>query len=230
MNNDIYRLPSQGSLLGHSLAFTSVNQTPDSFFTHCGSSLNALQQEPIDVEPLELESLELAHAQTDLFAPEQTSTLHIESQKKRAPREPQDLQEVQELKNLKEKQESLITEIIIPLSSGRQNDVVLPMLAHLSQQVENRWFTWITCTNLTTKELCQYNFAQEKVRIIRAKNEEDGQKLIWDALHNGTSATVVSDIGTISESTRSYLNEAASLGNSRAILLSEQAQQKDIPH
>lgn len=118
-------------------------------------------------------------------------------------------------------EESLITEIIIPLSSGNQNDVVLPMLAHLSQQVENRWFTWITCSKLTIQELCKYNFAQEKVRIIRANSEREAHWLMWEALHNGTSGTVVSDTGKISSEVRSHLNQAAKHGASRAILLSE---------
>lgn len=112
-----------------------------------------------------------------------------------------------------------ITEIVLPASNEHQYAYVLPMLAHLSQQTGNRWFTWIAPRGINRKLLLDYGFALDKVRIIHTSNDEQTSWVLWDALAMGNSATVVVSHESLSAQDINKLEEAARIGDSQGLLL-----------
>lgn len=112
-----------------------------------------------------------------------------------------------------------LTEIVLPAGDEPDYDIVLPMLAHLSHQSENRWLTWIAPRGITKARLLAFGFNLQRVQVISCNSKRDLPWLLWEALNNGTSATVVADIDGFSEQDMEKLELAASQGQCRALLL-----------
>lgn len=119
-----------------------------------------------------------------------------------------------------ESYDSGITEIVMPpISHGNSDCLVLPMLAHLSQQCKNEWFTWIAPQNVTKSLLDSYGFARDKVRLIHTKGDDASLWVFWSSLANGNSGTVVAGLSNLLEKDRQQLESASSKGKTRGIVL-----------
>lgn len=117
-----------------------------------------------------------------------------------------------------------ITEIVVANSSVDLQQLVYPMLAHLSQQCNDKWFTWISNNASSEKQsLSKFHFAKDKVRLIASKSKQEALWLTWDALARGNSETVVAMISELSEAERQQLEEAAYLGKTQGIVLIERS-------
>ncbi|VUD66239.1 Cell division inhibitor SulA [Thalassocella blandensis] len=113
-----------------------------------------------------------------------------------------------------------ITEISVANKNVDLQTIVYPMLAHLSQQSGNKWFTWISNNvNAEKKSLNDFNFSRTKVRIINSRSQQEQLWMFWEALSQGNSDTVVASFQYLSESDRRKLEAAAIRGNTRGIVL-----------
>ena len=121
--------------------------------------------------------------------------------------------------NLKTNETTSLTEIVLSARTGADLELLLPMLAHLSRKNPDRWFTWINPKDVDKQLLKDFEFALDNVRVIYSRNEDEILWLMWDALANGTSGSVVAEIGAISENSRKELEQAALLGNCRGLLI-----------
>ena len=113
-----------------------------------------------------------------------------------------------------------LTEIIVANKQLDLPTIVYPMLAHLSQQSGNKWFTWIS-NNVSSekKSLSEFKFSRDKVRLINSKSHEEQLWMFWEALAQGNSETVVASFQYLTESERQKLEIAAIRGNTRGIVL-----------
>lgn len=111
-----------------------------------------------------------------------------------------------------------ITEIILP-DLVSSTALVLPMLAHLSQQKQDRWFTWIVPSAVTKADLESYNFSMQHMRILCAKDDETRLWLLWESLANGNSGTVVACLHDLKEADHAKLQLACAKGGTRGIIL-----------
>lgn len=113
-----------------------------------------------------------------------------------------------------------ITEIILPtIADPHGGDLVLPMIAHLSQSTENRWFTWIGPEPLSREKARRYQLKEGTLRFIHAPNDRETLWMFWEALSNGNSATVVAMLDFIDERNRRLLESASKQGGSLGIIL-----------
>lgn len=112
-----------------------------------------------------------------------------------------------------------ITEIVLPSTPDNDYAFILPMLAHLSRQCEDRWFTWIAPRGINRKRLADYGFALEKMRIIYTRDESETRWVLWDALAMGNSATVVVSYESLSKDEIAKLELAAQRGDCQGLLL-----------
>ncbi|WP_075185247.1 SulA-like leucine-rich domain-containing protein [Teredinibacter haidensis] len=118
-------------------------------------------------------------------------------------------------------QSASLTEIVLTRSHLGENDysLVMPMLAHLSQQSQTRWFTWIAPKGVTKGLLSRYRFNLEKVRVVYADTPNDILWLYWEALANGNSDTVVAEVSSLTDSEFSKLESACNQGLCRGLTL-----------
>jgi cell division inhibitor SulA len=129
-------------------------------------------------------------------------------------------------RSLKEsdKQESLLTELILSGSHSQQRQLLLPMLAHMTQQSQDQWLTLIApadvCEQLiVASELKALGADAQKIRILKESEGENLLWLTWEALTLGNSHTVVAWPGKIKAQSRTQLESAAQSGQSRCLLL-----------
>ena len=115
-----------------------------------------------------------------------------------------------------------VTEIVLPGSEQHSSELVLPMLAHLSHQAADRWFTLVGPERLP-KDVCErYGFNLLNVRSLASQQDESTLWMVWDALNNGTSAFVVASLqhsSSVKNRERALLEQACLTGQSRALLL-----------
>ena len=112
-----------------------------------------------------------------------------------------------------------VTEVVLPEQSQSQLTLVLPMLAHLSRQSGDRWFTWIAPRNISRQMLTEYGFDLSKVRLIHTRDSEETLWVLWQALAEGNSDTVVASPGKVSDRALNRLEEAALIGRGRGLLI-----------
>lgn len=110
-----------------------------------------------------------------------------------------------------------ITHIVMPY--GDQISMLVPMLAFLSQQDQDKWFTCVTPTAFNCNIFKEKNIECEQMRVVRAAHIDDRLWMAWDALANGNSGTVVLFIERITEAERKHLEDAASIGNTRGLII-----------
>lgn len=110
-----------------------------------------------------------------------------------------------------------ITEIVLPNEQGFA--MMLPMLAYLSQQAEDRWLTWLPPSPVNKAQLQAFGFDLSKVRIIHPSRYSEPYFLLWEALSQGNSSTVVASPGLLSEKEFSRLEAAAKIGSCRGLLI-----------
>ena len=113
-----------------------------------------------------------------------------------------------------------LTEIVLSGSNGIPDyNLVLPMLAHLSQQSQSKWFTWIAPTGISKAQLQSFGFNLNNVRIIHPKNVSDISRVFWEALTNNTSSTVIAETGSLTESDFYTLDTACKNTGCKGLLL-----------
>lgn len=111
-----------------------------------------------------------------------------------------------------------VTELVLTKHSPDQLMLLLPMIAHLSQQAD-RWITWVTPGPIERAQLEQYGVDTTKLRMIHGQSQESANWILWDALNNGTSHTVIGEITKLSEQSFKHLENAALNGNAKALLV-----------
>lgn len=113
-----------------------------------------------------------------------------------------------------------ITEIILSEFGDDQSAILLPMLAHLTNKCNDRWLTWIAPTGINKTLLQEYGFNLSRLRLIHpSKAIGKTGALLWDALANGCSHTVVCTAHNLTEQDCRQLENAAIQGNTRGLLL-----------
>lgn len=115
-----------------------------------------------------------------------------------------------------------ITEIVLP--NSRSSSLYLPSLAYLSSQNNGRWLTWLAPNSMNKVELQSYGFDLSKTRFIYPKTQEDCFWLIWEALAEGNSHTVVGSPGRLTEHQLNKLENAARVGGCNGLLLRDREQ------
>lgn len=113
-----------------------------------------------------------------------------------------------------------ITEIVLSEFGDDQSAILLPMLAHLSNKCADRWLTWIAPKGINKAILTEYGFNLGRIRIIHLDSDHKGRnRMLWDALANGRSHTVVCTANNLSDTEVKELETAAIIGESRGLLL-----------
>ncbi len=127
-----------------------------------------------------------------------------------------------------------VTEVVLPRENQTQGSLseesasqespiqlamVLPMLAHLSRQTRNRWFSWIAPKGISRQMLKDYDFDLSKVRLIHTRDEEETLWVLWQALAQGNSEAVVASPGKLSDKALTSLEQAAWQGNTQGLLI-----------
>lgn len=115
-----------------------------------------------------------------------------------------------------------ITEIVLP--NSRSSSLYLPSLAYLSSQNNGRWLTWLSPNSMNKVELQSYGFDLSKTRFIYPKTQEDCFWLVWEALAEGNSHTVVGSPGRLTEHQLNKLENAARVGGCNGLLLRDREQ------
>lgn len=111
-----------------------------------------------------------------------------------------------------------LTEILVSQEDARHTlEMVMPMLAHLSKQTENRWLTWLTPVPLRRELLSGYDFDLNKVRTLCYHSCKESQELFKQTLANGNSATVICTLDKLSKTLYKQLEHASKAGNSRGL-------------
>lgn len=125
----------------------------------------------------------------------------------------------QHLQQTTQKPGAGVTEVVLPHQDQSQLDLVLPMLAYLSRQAKDRWFTWVAPKGISKASMEAYGFDLSKVRLIHTRNEEETLWVLWQALAEGNSEAVVASPGKLSEKALDKLEQAAVSGNSQGLLI-----------
>lgn len=116
------------------------------------------------------------------------------------------------------KSTSGVTELVLTSNSPEQLQILLPMLAFLSNQHENRWITWIAPEYLNRQVLEAYGVNTRCIRLIHCA-PENLLWVTWEALASGTSNTVIASPGKLSEKELHHLEAAAHKGQCQGLLL-----------
>lgn len=110
-----------------------------------------------------------------------------------------------------------ITEIVLP--DSQDMGFVLPMLAHISQQAQERWFTWFPEGQFSKSLLQKFQFNLPNMRMVRTDNMEQRLFYAWEALAEGNNHTVVAQLGKLSEKRLQQLEQAARVGKCSGLLI-----------
>ncbi|WP_086931494.1 cell division inhibitor SulA [Agarilytica rhodophyticola] len=112
-----------------------------------------------------------------------------------------------------------ITEVVLPGNDIESHAMVLPMIAYLSHQNQDKWLTWIAPQNISKAILKQYDFANHNIRLIHPHDHEEGLRIFCNALVNGNSNTVIGSLDFFTEKDRATLELASRHGHTRGIVL-----------
>lgn len=123
------------------------------------------------------------------------------------------------LSNYQSPHDSSITEIILPKNRSISDNLVLPMLAHISHQCTNRWLTWIAPQHISKYMLAPYGFASKKVRMIHSHCDAERIEAALRSLEIGNSEVVAACLEHLPEAARSQLERASAKGKTRGIVL-----------
>ncbi len=112
-----------------------------------------------------------------------------------------------------------LTELVLTGDRNQQMTLIMPMIAHLSQENGDRWLTWITASKPNREELKRFGVNTDRLRLIHTKEQKDQQWISWEALALGNSHTVIASPGKLSEKEFHQLESAAKRGISQGILI-----------
>lgn len=110
-----------------------------------------------------------------------------------------------------------ITEILMPY--GEDLSMLLPMLASLSKQNPEKWFTWVVPKSFCKQALKSYDFAAENLRFIEGDCDDERLWMLWETLANGNSGYVVAFLDDLTEANRIKLEASSCAGQTRGMVL-----------
>lgn len=93
------------------------------------------------------------------------------------------------------------------------------MICYLTNVQEERWVTWITDRAIDKKALMEMGVNTKVFRILTCANKTDLLWVTWEALSSGTSHTVITEAGRLSETEIAQLEHAAEIGQSQGLIL-----------
>lgn len=111
-----------------------------------------------------------------------------------------------------------ITEIIVPNINETQS-IILPIVASFSQQTSQRWLTWITHRTPSKAMLEMLGADFTHLRMVHCKENVDARWIVWQALAQGNSHTVIAEQDFWSPEDKDDMNNAAEMGNTRGVLI-----------
>ena len=112
-----------------------------------------------------------------------------------------------------------VTELVLTQNAPEQTQLLLPMIAHLSQNRSGRWLTWISPGPVDRKRLEHYGVDLGAIRVIHAPEGHDNRWILWEALAKGNSHTVIASPGQLTDREFKQLEAAALQGHCQALLL-----------
>lgn len=111
-----------------------------------------------------------------------------------------------------------VTEIVVQDDNFSNIPMLMPLLAQLSQ--DDRWFVWIAPPVLLPKQLLlDAGIDLNKVILLNPDNKHSTYALAKQALSTGTSHSVISWPGYLSEGELNELEGAAKEGQSHGIII-----------
>ncbi|WP_231867936.1 cell division inhibitor SulA [Neptuniibacter marinus] len=111
-----------------------------------------------------------------------------------------------------------VTEIVVQNNNFSNIPMLMPLLAQLSQ--DDRWFVWIAPPVLLPKQLlADAGIDLNKVILLNPDNKHSTFALAKQALSTGTSHSVISWPGYLSEKELNELENAAKQGQSHGIVI-----------
>ena len=111
-----------------------------------------------------------------------------------------------------------VTEIVVQDNNFSNIPMLMPLLAQLSQ--DDRWFIWIAPPVLLPKQLLlDAGIDLKKVILLNPDNKHSTFTLAKQALGTGTSHSVISWPGYLSEAELNELEGAAQKGQSHGIVI-----------
>lgn len=112
-----------------------------------------------------------------------------------------------------------ITELVLTGDNAQQMSLIMPMIAYLSKQDDNRWITWITAYKPDRGLMQKFGVNTKYLRFIHSNSSEDQRWIAWDALALGNSHAVIASPGKLTKKDFYQLESAAKNGGSQGILL-----------
>jgi len=111
-----------------------------------------------------------------------------------------------------------ITELVLTQRAPEQRQLLLPMIAHLSKS-HRRWLTWLTPGPIDRGLLEAYHVDLRTIRLIHTPKQSDSRWILWEALAEGNSHTVIASPGRLNERDLKQLEVAAFKGACQGLLL-----------
>ena len=110
-----------------------------------------------------------------------------------------------------------LTELVVP--NAEQHTLLLPMLQYLSNQHKDRWVTIISDKAVSQRWLKEQGVNVNTIRVIQAQHINDALWMTWEAVANGTSHTVIAELGVQTSTVIRELEQAADEGDCRVVLV-----------
>ena len=112
-----------------------------------------------------------------------------------------------------------ITELIVANAAPEQAAIIMPMLAFISKSCVDRWVTWIAPRHVSRALLASFGVDIRFLRLIHCSAEQSSLWIIWEALAQGNSHTVIASPGKLTDKELKQLENAASKGGCQGVLL-----------
>lgn len=111
-----------------------------------------------------------------------------------------------------------ISEVIVP-NFTKNHCVVSPIVAAMSQSASSDWITWITHRMPSRTQLEILGAKLSRLRIIYIKENTDARWIVWQALAQGNSHSVIAEQSIWDKTDIKDMETAAKIGNTQGILV-----------
>jgi cell division inhibitor SulA len=99
------------------------------------------------------------------------------------------------------------------------NAIIFPIIASQSLPSSNKWATWITHRTPTKTDLALLGTDLSRLRIVHVSKETDNRWIVWQALAQGNSHTVIAEQEAWTNNDIGDMEDAAQHGGTKGILL-----------
>lgn len=118
----------------------------------------------------------------------------------------------------KSNQPELFSELALRGAPGHCQSLLAPVLRELSEEDDSRWLTLIAPpSSLTQAWLRDAGLNRERILLLQPGSNQNALQLACEALRLGHSHTVVSWLGSVSNSARQQLLRAAASGKAQSL-------------